>query len=331
MLDAKFRQLDGTLVEVRIQRQGRKNSRVVFSDGHDELVPSVLLEVVPSSAAIPTASGADPRRIVPLTPLRQFYRELRKLRGTPQELYEGLISRVAPLHGPPPASFLAELFARSCAAMEFYRNEDTGFYQRGRRAEARATNRDARRLVDFISDGLVAFEPGCPQFEYVDYEICPTQTVLSCLETGKPATRSGSGGMDLLLLSTAPAAPIAEWAPLPAVGEIKAATESVGPTFALVQSLVYAAEMVSRCQWTRFGRSFELLQGICTAARQPQVDVIILLQIQTRQRPAVTADLECGKQLARQLVEDRRVAHAIRNIEFVSWRLENEQAVLFLT
>ena len=43
---------------------------------------------------------------------------------------------------------------------------------------------------------------------------------------------------------------------VPAIGEIKAATETVGPTFALVQSLMYTAQLVTRNQFLRLKKHY---------------------------------------------------------------------------
>lgn len=328
MVQAEFRRTDGTIVAVSIKRQGRNNSRVVFDNGHEELIPNDMLVVVSSAPNSKMVGIADSHRMVPQTALRRFYRELRSLHGTRHELFKKLLLRLAPPHGPQDADFLAELFARSQAAMEFYRNPDSPFYQRGRRSAPRDANPDARLLVNLISDGAVTFNSGCRRFEYVDYEICPTQTTLSCLENGKPATSSGGGGMDLLLLSTESESPSTNSEPLPVVGEIKAATEYVGPTFALVQTLAYAAELVTESQWSRLGHAFNRLQTVCTADRRPQLDILLLLQLSTNREQQASGDLEFAKRLSQQLISDCKVSHAIRRIEFISWQLHGERAIL---
>ena len=126
--------------------------------------------------------------------------------------------------------------------------------------------------------------------------------------------------MDLLLLTTTPT-------PLPAVGEIKAASEYVGPTFALIQGLTYAAELVTKSQWSRLGQAFDQLRPICTADGSPQVDVLVLLQHSSNQEQYSSADLELAKRMAKEVVADSKVSAAVRSVEFVSWRLEGETAL----
>ncbi len=74
---AHFRAADGNVVLVEVRRRRRINSRVVFEDGHDDLVPNdQLTEVAPPQLQIP---GARPDRVVPITPLRRLYQDLCEL------------------------------------------------------------------------------------------------------------------------------------------------------------------------------------------------------------------------------------------------------------
>lgn len=318
MAHAELESGDGEAVVVQVKRRGRENSRVTFADGHEELVPNSLLRPCDAAPAAPVETPGH--LLVPETPLRRFYKELRNLSGTREERFIQLRRHLDDRHGPQGATFLAELFTRSQGAMEYYRNPRAPFYQRGRRAIQREANPDARLLVDLISDGAVMFKDGCRPFQYVDYEICPTRTTQSCLENGKAARSSGGGGMDLLLLTTTPT-------PLPAVGEIKAASEYVGPTFALIQGLTYAAELVTQSQWSRLGQAFDQLRPICTPDSSPQVDVIVLLQQSSSQGQYSSADLELAKRMAKEVVADSKVSAAVRSVKFVSWRVEDETAL----
>jgi hypothetical protein len=322
MPQAEFRRDDGKIVLVQVKRRGPENSRVIFADGHEELVPNGLLRPYTPVPNAVTSDATPGRLLVPETPLRRFYKELRKLGGPREERFNLLRQHLQDRHGPKGATFLAELFARSQAAMEFYRNPRAPFYERGRRTTQRDAPPDARLLVDLISNGSVAFEDGCRPFEYVDYEICPTRTTQSCLENGKAARSSGGGGMDILLLSTSPK-------PLPAVGEIKAASEYVGPTFALIQGLTYAAELVTKSQWDRLGNAFDKLRSVCTADRSPQVDVLVLLQHPSNQTLEATADIDLAMRVSQELIADPKVSSAVRSIEFLTWEIKNASSVVF--
>jgi hypothetical protein len=79
----------------------------------------------------------------------------------------------------------------------------------------------------------------------------------------------GSGGMDILMVSHKEGV-------LPAVGEINAGADTVGLTFALVQSLMYSAQIATRNQFMRLRKHYEAFDAI--NVEQPRVDVIILLE-----------------------------------------------------
>lgn len=315
MRRAQFHGPDKRVVVVEVIRKGRKNTRVVFPDGHQELVPtSSLVDVapLPESERLPEY---EPRpsgeRIVPTTPLKSLYRSLRKIGGSKAEYFRSIIERIQDRHGPVGAPFIAELFARSQSHMKFFNNEHEAFYVAGARPD-RASNHSANRFVELLSNGAVDLGNGVTHFEYVDYEINPLRTTRSCFETGKPATSSGSGGMDLLLRSGGNA-------PLPAVGEIKAQTEQVGPTFALLQALTYAAELVTPSQWARLGRHFEDHFGdVCTTGTDPVVDVLVLLEAPVD----VGDDLNFALTLAADLLNDARISDSIRRIEFLEWQID---------
>ena len=132
MKKALFQSPDEEPVVVHVKRRGPKNSRVVFSDGHDELVPNNLLNFLEDQGSVQEAEeSANESRVVTQTPLRKFYRTLRKLKGGRDELYLQLISLLRDRHGPKDAYFLAELFGwgvgggrRACPRLNFRRPAD---------------------------------------------------------------------------------------------------------------------------------------------------------------------------------------------------------------
>jgi len=124
--------------------------------------------------------------------------------------------------------------------------------------------------------------------------------------------------MDLLLLSKVDAKA------LPAVGEIKAATEQVGPTFALIQSLAYVAELATTSQWIRMGKFFPDLKTVCVPKNTPRLDIIVILEAPVE---GTGADLELARTLAEGLVNEERVSESIRKIEFLQGQLNKENEI----
>ena len=172
---------------------------------------------------------------------------MRKIKGTKGERYESVTSLLNPTHGPKDCDYLAELFTRSERHSEAYSNISESFCSsRATRCDAEAPF--AKRLVSMLGDGAT-LQYGNHRSTMVDYEVYPFRTRRSCCEDGRPATRIGSGGMDLLLASDHDGV-------LPAIGEIKAQTEMVGPTFPLVQALLYAAQMTTKNQFLRLQQHY---------------------------------------------------------------------------
>ena len=148
--------------------------------------------------------------------------------------------------------------------------------------------------------------------EFVDYEIFPFRTTKSCCENGKPATSIGSGGMDLLLASNQ------DGVVVPAMGEIKAATETVGPTFALVQSLMYTAQLVTRNQFLRlkkhYGGPFASIDE-----KHPRMDFFVLLEVD---RKLNQDDLSYALSLADKIKSP--LSEYLRQIVFMSCRITGD-------
>jgi hypothetical protein len=318
MAQAELMGNDGRVTIVTVLRRGASNSRVKFADGHSELVSTGLIRLLDAGTSSSNTPGSSRRLLVPETPLRRFYRSI-DFGGNPADRFALLQQRLERTHGPAGAEFLAELFVRSEGAMSYYDNDEPSFFPKKGRTLERKDNSGARLLVDFVAAGAMEFAKECPQFSYVSREVCPLRTLQSCFEDGTSATSSGSGGCDLLLLSERKQL-------LPAVGEIKAATEQVGLTFALIQGLVYAAELASTSQWRRLGRAFPLLQNVCTAQLRPCLDVVILCQY-SPQGKRLPDDRDLALRLAEQLQADPTMS-SIRHIDFIEWSLKSDRAVL---
>ena len=77
--------------------------------------------------------------------------------------------------------------------------------------------------------------------------------------------------MDLLLASEM------DSVQLPAVGEIKADSEQVGPTFAIIQSLMYASQITTLNQLQRL-RDIYAGDGFFRTATRPRCDIFVILE-----------------------------------------------------
>ncbi|WP_237607753.1 hypothetical protein, partial [Roseimaritima sediminicola] len=64
---------------------------------------------------------------------------------------------------------------------------------------------------------------------------------------------------------------------IPAIGEIKADSEVVGPTFALIQSLMYASQIATPNQFERLAKQYPNDFGHLTK-NAPTVEIIVILE-----------------------------------------------------
>ena len=287
-------------ISCHVKKMGDKNTRIVLDDGTEKLVDS-------KSVTVEEKISTDaPERMIPTTPLEVFYRPLRELNGSKQEQFQILYELLEKPHGPKGAMFLAELFRRSVRHSDFYSNITEMFYPT-RKGRVATKSPFADDLVEKKQKSKT-IQVGSRKLEYVDYEIFPFRTTLGCEESGKPATRAGSGGMDLLLASD-------DNGVLPGVGEVKAGTEHVGPTFALVQSLMYSAQLATRAQFLRLKKHYP---GCFDAinADQPKVDVIVFLEVDRRLNQQ---DLQYALSLGGEV--GRILSAHIRHIAFLSCRI----------
>jgi hypothetical protein len=251
-------------------------------------------------------------RLVPTVPMELLYRRFRKLKGSKKEQFHLLHESLNDRHGPKGSIFLAELFRRSVRHAEHYANIDEPFHS-VRKDRVSTKYPFAKSLVKQLIAGSM-IHANNHLIEFVDYEIFPFRTTKSCCENGKPATSIGSGGMDLLLASTI------DGVVVPAIGEIKAATEQVGPTFALIQSLMYAAQLLTHNQFLRLKKhyfpAFSTVDG-----NQPRMDLIVLLEVDHKLN---TDDLKYAQSIADDLVVS--LSTYLRRIVFYSCTI-NDHAI----
>lgn len=229
-----YGELNGVRAEFQIMGSGPRNTRIRYLGGDEEgeLVPTGNVE------RYELGQGC---RVVPQTPLKRFYKEARSFRGEKNLLFDKLKFALQEENTSIESSdFLSELFIRSAKQADSYDNHFYPFYQNSNRGNG----------GDGWADTLVRNWTKCKLGEtseliYIDREITPFGTHQSVKEDGTAASDTGSGGIDILLAEGTGENVV------PVVGEIKADTESVGPTFALIQALTYAAELVTKNQFRR--------------------------------------------------------------------------------
>lgn len=230
---------------------------------------------------------SDPtlRPLIPLTPLRHFYDRLRDFesRAFHREAARECVRR---------PDRVQELIAASVRHFELYDNRDEGFHDRSPGLTgARGENGDlANRTLSLMARGAASV-PSHPEleFEFVDYEISPIRTTGSEFEDGTPGTRSGRGGVDVLLANRA--------GRLPAVGELKADTDR-NPFLGLIQELTYAVELSTPAQRVRLAAAYP--NRFRWPEAGPFIDVVLFL-IRYPSDPGHAEFLELIRKLASRL------------------------------
>jgi len=287
-------------IPCQIKRMGPKKTRLILEDGTEQFVNTKCVKI----DATGQLKKDTPERLIPTTALESFYRSIRSLTGSKVDRFRTLCTRLDGPYGQNGAAFLAELFRRSVRHAESYANIDEAFYSV--RTIRDSTERPfARRFVEKLSESS-SMSIGSSTLAFLDYEIFPFRTTYSRLENGNVASRSGSGGMDILLASNGKDGAI------PAVGEVKAVTETVGPTFGLVQSLMYASQLATPNQFMRLRRHYPKALADITP-NKPRIDVLVFLEATVKKTDTMDLDyaLALGKGVA------NRLSEYLRNLFFV--------------
>lgn len=208
---------------------------------------------------------------------------------------------------------LAQLFMRSVEDFDEYDNDEPFAKMTATRGQASVAEGGgfARAVARVSHRGLLHIHGAIEPLSYVAHELSPRRTT-----GGRRAARfegqddddgtnsSGAGGLDLLLATASTAV----------VGEVKSSTDT-SVSFAVLQSLMYTAELVSMPQRKRLSRHFE---GLCflDSSPPPWFDVVIICEAR------VDTDLSLAHRLAKTLLADdsldaRRVQRLVRRIDFV--------------
>lgn len=293
---------NGVWNECEIIRMCRGNSRIELSSGDRILWPSARVRLLDLPAG--DQLGINPHtRIVPEIPLQRLYLTLRKFKGSRAQRFEQteqLISGQGNLNA---TAFITELFGRSVNQMQCYSNEQEGFYSE-RTARIGKNYKFANDLVQKLNQtGFHNLENGVA-IKMVDYEIFPLRTTRSIRDNGKPAKSKSAGTLDVLFAVTS------DGVTLPGIGEIKAKSENVGITFALIQALMNASLLTTTSQFDRlksfYGDDFGSISNT-----KPQVDIILMVEKSSK---LLARDVKLAMNLRKGLESNEFV----RSIKFVN-------------
>lgn len=225
------------------------------------------------------------------TQLRELYDALAALKEQEQ-------TALAELHAEDPERLIAR-FVRSVETVAAYPDLDEPFHDRSPAAEG--VPRDISSTPGFVSRmsaGDLYSVAGAPQlsFRLVDRELFP----LRSSQAGGP--RAPRRTMDVLL---------ADRSGYPIVGELKIGSDK--PTYyALIQALMYAAELSSQHQLRRLAEH----HGTIVAASGPSLG-IYLIGFQVPDGTYRPRSYEASKRIAGELMADRRINSILRSIAYL--------------
>lgn len=257
----------GVPVLVSVIRRGPKNSRIRHADGTNELVPNSTL--CSTSVKESKPGSFHPSRIIPSTPLRTLYEKIKNMKGGKQRIKECIDQTLGGERNTHEA-ILVELFLRSIDCFKRYDNSEEHFVdaEREKRGLAVEKNKFARDCVLGIRNAGDIALPGTAAntMRFLSWELDPRRTTQSIHDNGKSARGSGTGGMDCLLKAADG---------LPVIGEVKSAGDK-SATYALIQLLTYASELLTPAQWQRLAKHVNGLSDVKEAA--PGMHLAIILQ-----------------------------------------------------
>ena len=308
MKTGEYQDADGNWKSCKIVRQGRNHTRIELPDGSRLLLPSRKVRV--SGALPPLADHLEEDlgdRIVPEVPLQRLYKTLRSLKGSRNAMFIAT-EQILNARGVRCSSvFIAELFQRSVEQMQCYKNEAEGFYSQ----RAVRTGKDykfANALVESLGR-LGSHELGDATIKMIDYEIYPLRTTESVRDDGKSAKSRTSGTMDALLAVSF------DGLTLPGIGEIKAKSEQVGVTFALIQALMNASLLSTESQFRRlkYQPEKEYAENFADlVCERPRVDIVLMIDERSK---LIARDVQLASELRLNL--EKSLCKHIRSVRFL--------------
>lgn len=210
----------------------------------------------------PKESKSKTPIIVPITPLRQFYETMLLLE-------KATWVNLAKFYSENPVCF-ERLWNKSQKVFQSYANEaDWG---RGETRDLPPVPAKAGLISSTNEFTAFVRQPknSCSHetgFTYVERELNPRRTRQGVFSNRAPSTKSGTGGIDVLLKSKATGFPV--------VGEVKVGDDK-NAFFGLVQAITYAVELSTPNQLARlkkhFGDNFKNLN-----VEEGKVEVVLLM------------------------------------------------------
>lgn len=202
------------------------------------------------------------KRLIPLTPLRHFYRVIESA------CFDFRLQTATELLRKP--AIIQTLVRKSSEHFALYQNSNEAFHNRA--VSGLSPNQLSSPVASSnLSSVIVAGNHSIPNypsldFDFVDYEVNPLRTTGSFFENGKSGNSSGTGGVDLLLAQRPDKFPI--------VGEVKVESDK-DPFFALIQALTYAVELTTQPQRQRL--NFAYGNQLKIHSDGPFIDIYVVL------------------------------------------------------
>jgi hypothetical protein len=245
--------------------------------------------------------------MMPPTQLREYYDALHGLKEQEQVA-------LAELHAEDPERLIAR-FDHSVKTVAGYPPITEAFH--GTRSEAWSENGGGpvTSTTTFVANLAVAGHHQVVDFpeldfDFVDREIFPLRSTTIAVD-GRGARRS----IDLLLRTGNG---------LPIVGELKLAADS--PTYyALVQALMYVAELSSESQLRRLADHYDFI----VPDGQPAISIYLIAHAPPERGAYRRRSFEASKEIVEKLVADRRVAAVVRHITCLESSADAEGRLAF--
>jgi hypothetical protein len=244
---------------------------------------------------------------LPPTQLREYYDALHALKEQEQ-------TALAELHAKDPERLIAR-FAHSVQTVAAYPKLTEPFH--GERSEAwtESAGLPITSTTTFVANLAAAGHHRVidfPEldFDFVDREIFPLRSTTIPVD-GRGARRR----IDLLLR---------DGNGLPIVGELKVARDS--PTYpALIQALMYAAELSSESQLRRLAQNYDLV----VPDAQPAIIVYLIAHGAPESGTYRGASFEATRVIVEKLMSDRRVADVIRHFAYLESSTDADGRLVF--
>ncbi|NDJ15467.1 MAG: hypothetical protein EBY17_30535 [Acidobacteriia bacterium] len=251
------------------------------------------LEAGGAKASVESAKKSGKQNIVPITRLRRYYSSMKVFDSA---LFEG----IAKFYRDTPGA-MEQLWNDSLKAFEPYSNpEGWGLGTRRPLPEAPHCLQAVSSTDEFTAfaktSGLA--EEGF-SFSFVEREINPWRTRNAVFSDKRPATKTGRGGIDLLLATSEG---------VPVIGEVKVKDDK-NAFFALLQAMTYAVELSTTKQQERLKTHFPQFDKL--DPEYAVVDIAIILV-----NPVPDATREPVKSLIT-LMNKRRKCGGLRRIMLV--------------